>query len=119
MPSVSIPASSTAITGASALGVITFAASDIYPGSWGWLSKTDGSGSPKKVKILSVSPNSSAATSATVRVFPNNADEFGNGQQAGPFYTTQDVSAFNTVSTLYINIQSVPVDPAFSKRSLP
>jgi hypothetical protein len=119
MPSIAIPASTTPITGASALGVLTFSAADVYPGSWGWLSKTDGSGSPKKVKVLSVSPNSSAATTANVRVFPNNADEYANGQQAGAFYTNQDVSAFATGSALYINIQTVPIDPAFNKRSLP
>ena len=118
MPSISIQAGQAAITGASTLGVLTVATTDIpniFPGAWAWLAKTDGSGSPKKVKVIKII--SASGGTFLVRVFPNNADEYANGQQAGAFYTFQDVSAFAAVSTIYWNTQSVPVDPAFTQRN--
>src|ERR1700690_102803 len=117
MPSISIPPITVPITGATTLGVITFSAADLFPGSWGWMAKNDGS-DQVKVKVLSVSPNTSAATSATVRVYPNNSDEQGQGNWLSAGYGYSDVSAFNTASSLWIGRQSVPIDPAYSKRDL-
>src|SRR5947207_717949 len=57
MPSISIQAGSAAITAASNQGVATVSSADllnIYPGAWAWLAKTDGSGTPKKVKVIQI-----------------------------------------------------------------
>jgi len=116
MPSVSIQAGSVAVTGASATtGLLTVGSTTgIFPGTWAWLGKTDGSGSPVKVKIIKVP----SATTILVRVFANDADEYGNGQSVTqPYYTFKDVSAFATVSTLNWWTQSVPVDPSFTGRA--
>jgi type IV secretory pathway TrbF-like protein len=117
MPSISIQAGTAAVTSASALGVVTVSTTDIvniYPGAWAWLYKTNGS-NQVRVKIISII--SAAAGTFQVRVFNNQADEYGNGQQAGAFYTFKDVSTFATASAISWNTQSVPVDPAFSKRN--
>lgn len=117
MPSISIQAGSAPITGASALGVLTALAADVtnvYPSAWCWLAKTDGSGNPVKVKVIKIL----STTTFLVRVFDNQADEYGNGQQAGAFYTFSDVSTFATASTLYWNTQSVVVNPAFTPRNI-
>ena len=117
MPSISIQAGTAAVTAATALGVLTVATTDIgniYPGAWAWLYKTSGA-SQVKVKIISII--SATAGTFQVRVFANNADEFGNGQQAGAFYTFSDVSGFATGSAISWNTQSVPIDPALQKRN--
>ena len=118
MPSISIPAVTVAVATATSAGVVTVTADNgalLFPGAWGWIYKTDGSASTK-IKLLAISADN---VTLKVRTFPNNADEYANGQQGGPHYTTTDLSAYNTGSALSFNIQSVPVDPNYVRRSLP
>jgi hypothetical protein len=115
MPSISIQAGSIAITAASNKGVLTVGAPTtlIFPGAWGWLAKNDGS-SQVRIKVIQLL----STTTFLVRVFPNDADEYGNGQsKTQPFYTFTDVSTYNTSSSFWWSTQSVPIDPSYSTRN--
>lgn len=110
MPSISCPPFFAAITGATALGVITVASTtDVYPGSLGWVYLDNGT-ARARVKILSVL----SATTFQVRRFAN------DNENSPPSYGYSDMSAFAAAAHISVDSgQPVPVDPAFSKRNLP
>ena len=119
MPSVAIPPSSNTVATATAAGIVTITnAVNVFPGAWGWITKTDGS-AQKRVKVLSVSVSGTTST-LKCQVYPDNADSYGFGQAGfSPQYTESDLSAFNTGSALMLEAGTVPIDPAFSIRNLP
>lgn len=96
-----------AISAASALGVLTIAVNDglkVYPGAIGWVNKDDASANAL-VKVISVSGDS-----ITVRRFKN------DDPNSPPSYGRSDMSAFAATSHLNLEAQLVTVSPAHAKR---
>lgn len=108
---ISVPEAFCAITGATALGVVTVSAADcllLFPGARAWLCKDDGS-ARARVKILS----RLSATTIKVRRYKN------DDENATPQYGTSDMSAFNATSHISQEIQTAPVDDQYNVRTIP
>lgn len=105
MPSISVPETKVAITGATATGTLTVANATLFVGGRAWVTKNDGS-AQARVKIVSLI----STTGCKVVRYPNDDDS----QFAG--YGLSDMSAFNASSSICMEHQVVPVDPAFAKR---
>lgn len=110
MPSIAVQSAKANVTAATALGVLTVDSNAyLFPGTLAWVAKDDMS-LRARVKILMVS----GTTSITVRRFKN------DDERSPPSYGLSDMSAFNGVAThIYVEAQTAPVDPAFSKRVVP
>jgi hypothetical protein len=125
MPSIVAPAVKVNITAASAVGVLTVdSTTNIYPGTNGWASKTDGS-VHYRVRILAVTgsttllarrwPTKQENDPTDTVVTKHDQENFG-----APRYGLSDLSALAGGSaTLNIEVQTAPVDPAFAKRVVP
>lgn len=120
MPSIAVPAVKVNITAATSLGVLTVdSTASIFPGTNGWASKNDSS-VQYRVRILAVT----GSNTLVVRRWPQKTDNDGTNitthdqENFGPpHYGWSDVSALNGGSaTLSIEVQTAPIDPAYSKR---
>ncbi len=101
-----------AITGASALGVLTVGsgkAAPVYPGAIGWVQKDDKSVASALVKVLSVDET---ANTITVRRFKDDVES------ATPQYGRSSMSAYATGCHLCLDAQIVPANPSHSKLSV-
>lgn len=96
----------TAVTAATAKGVITVGsgkAVPIYPGTLAWVYKSDGS-AQARVKIIEVSGDT-----VTVRRFKN------DDENAVPQYGRSDMSGFATGAFISLDAQLAPANPANAK----
>jgi len=120
MPSIVVPKETQAITAATNKGLVTVASTtNLYPGTNAWMGKNDGSANAR-VKILKIL----TATTFLVRKWPTrkatDATEPSHDLEdyGPPSYGLSDVSAFNATSHITMETQSVPIDPAFTKRTV-
>lgn len=121
MPSIAVQNAKANVTAATAIGALTVdSTAYLFPGANAWVSKDDGSLSVR-VKILAIS----GTTGLTVRKWPVFQDpasgtKYTKENSGAPSYGSSDMSAFNGVAThIYMEAQSVPVDPVYSKRVVP
>ena len=114
MPSIPVTAKTVAITAATALGELTMASNDgLMPGAKAWVYKNDDSARARVLILFQT-----GTTKITVRKYPVDAN--GNiNENAPPSYGRSDMSAFTATSTISMENQLAPVNPAFSARSIP
>ncbi len=102
--SIPVPETIAAVTAATNKGVVTVADNTLfYPGTLGWLSKTDGS-AQKRVQIV----QRVGTTQLTVRVVADGTET----TKPAPSFGLSDVSAFNTASSLCVEAQVASVNMA-------
>ncbi len=107
MFSIPVQESIVAITGATAVGELTFASNaTLHTGAKAWVTKNDGS-DQARVRLV----KRLGATKFLVRRLPNDNDGAPN---EGFGYS--DMSAFASASTICMEAQTVPVVPAYSDR---
>jgi hypothetical protein len=98
-----IPETIHTVTGADAVGTLTFASNaDVWPGSYAWLSKTDGSAQMRVRVVRRVSTNA-----VKVREVPSGYTDGRIQEVPGPNYVYADVSSFATGSVLCVEQQAV------------
>jgi hypothetical protein len=121
MPSIAVHQEKQAVSAATAAGLLTVTSTtNLYPGANAWLA-TDNGSSKSRVLILRIT----SATQLVVRVWPTRKSmestepDHTLENYGAPNYGVSDVSAYNGSSHITMEAQSVPVDPAFSKRSVP
>lgn len=121
MPSIVVPALKTAVSAATALGVLTVADTTlIYPGSYGWAVKDDGS-VQYRVKILQVIDSTTfVARRCNPQRDPNGGPTHDQENFGPPNYGKSDLSALDGGGAhISIEAQTAPIDPAYAKRVLP
>jgi hypothetical protein len=124
MPSIAVPEAFIAVTAATAVGLLTVGSgntANLYPGAYAWLAKDDGTLS-YRIKILAVD---STANTVLARRMPIKQDRFSQTYvddegNPPPSYGLTDFSTFNGVGChICQERQTAPIDPSFSKRSVP
>ncbi len=112
MSTLNIPIQETiaAVTAATNKGLLTVADNTVlYPGTFGWLTKNDGSASTRVYIVARVGANqvsARAVASGTEQTVP------------APSYGRSDLSAYNAASSLCIEAQTAPVVAANSVRQV-
>jgi hypothetical protein len=130
MPSIAVQATRSAITAADAFGNLTVASNaNLYPGAKATVWTADGNtATVARVKILAVV----GSTGVVVRRYPNIQDRIPGGglsPSSGLTYDHDEVInvnygysnmlTWNGSSYISMEAQSVPIDPAYSKRTVP